>query len=119
MANSISTLPYSDQRPTRFYVASLDTAATVQDLDGGATQLNSLKAEVASGSDFVLAWDDTSPSLGVTAPIFQIPTTTDVTLEFLGGLAFSNGLTIAATNVGGTAASGNPTATNTVSVVVQ
>lgn len=121
MANSVATLPYPDEQTLKLYEASMDTFAVgVKDADYGPTTLHAIRAQVASGSDYLIMYDDINPSLGTTVPDFQFPTGVETQLYLGGeGAQFLNGLSFTVANVGGTVCSGNPTATNTIGLLVE
>lgn len=119
MANTLQTLPNPIGRATRFLVATVDTATSIKHVDNAATDLKMLKAEVSAGSDFLLLWNKADPVVGTTAPHWQFPTETDLCIVFDEPVAFSEGLSLGVTNVGGTASSGAPSNANTVSMIVE
>lgn len=118
MANSLVTLPYPGEQSIRLNEASMDTFATaMKDIDYGATTLLSIRAQVASGSDFLMVYDDINPALGTTVPDFQFPTGVETQIYVASGITFTNGISFTVANVGGTVCSGNPTATNTITLL--
>lgn len=115
MANSYTKIPTESETGYALHIHTMNTFATVaKDIDLGATSILLLHVDAASGTDFLMIWDDANPTAGTTAPDYQIPTTADCPIHVLSGMAFSNGLTFTVADVGGTACSTNPGADNVI-----
>lgn len=122
MANTFTHNPEADELGAHHMLASLDTYASPQvvDPDVGPTTIKCIQTLVGAGSDIVSIWDSVAVTAGSDAPDFQFPTSTTSTVWlFLEGGELLVGLTLACTNVGGTAISGAPTGANTIHIVTE
>lgn len=119
MANSYTKIPETETGYA-LHTLTIDTFATTsKDIDIGGTSIISMVINPASGTDFLLIWDDENPSVGTTAPDYQFPTTANCAVRVLSGMSFANGLTMTVGNVGGTVCSGDPGASHTITLVTE
>lgn len=119
MANSIAHTYGHDESGIDVIEATVDSFTGLYDVADGACTLHGGYVHVGADTDFLLVWDDASPTLGTTAPRGQIPTGVDGVFQILEGGSFSNGLTFTCANVGGTVCSGAPTNSHTIRLVVE
>lgn len=119
MANSVTKTLNNIDSDIHQIVAVIDTAEAILDVGSGPGTLRGIICNVASGSDFLLIWDNLNPVLSTDAPDFQLPTSTITTLipGTSQGLYFANGLSFAVTNTGGTAGANNPSNANTITFI--
>lgn len=113
MANTHASTPNPEDLGHTHHELSLDTFGAVDDIDLGPCTVKQIYLAVASGSDYVLLFDNVDPVPGTTAPDFQFPTGASQSVTFMEGGEFVNGLSVCPANVGGTASSGSPGAANT------
>jgi len=93
-------------------------ATGTKNADNGPTTLESIFcSSAATAIVYVLLYDAIAPVFGTTAPDYQLhiqignSTTQEESWEFPGGLEFEHGLSWCAVTTGGTACSGDPSAT--------